>query len=78
MEESTMALGRRKSVQQQVLFITAEDLPRSTGMCSMRSSIGLLRKLAWIPGSSNSALPTKVENAVALVFRQAFTFECFW
>jgi transposase len=31
MEECTMALGRRKSVQQQDLFITAEDLPRSDG-----------------------------------------------
>jgi transposase len=31
MEESKMALGRRKSVQQQDLFITAVDLPRSDG-----------------------------------------------
>lgn len=31
MEECTMALGRRKSVQQQDLFVTAEDLPRSDG-----------------------------------------------
>jgi len=31
MEERTMALGRRKSVQQQDLFITAVDLPRSDG-----------------------------------------------
>ena len=31
MEESTIARGRRKSVQEQDLFITAVDLPRSDG-----------------------------------------------
>lgn len=31
MDECTMALGRRKLVQQQDLFITAVDLPRSDG-----------------------------------------------
>ena len=31
MEERTMALGRRKPVQQQDLFVTADDLPRSDG-----------------------------------------------
>jgi hypothetical protein len=31
MEECTMALGRRKVVQQQDLFITFVDLPRSDG-----------------------------------------------
>jgi transposase len=31
MEECKMALGRRKTVQQQDLFITAVDLPRSDG-----------------------------------------------
>ena len=49
MEECTMALGRRKSVQQQDLFVLAEDMPRSDGHIFYRSLNRLLEQADFDP-----------------------------
>ena len=49
MEEFTMALGRRKSVQQQDLFVLAEDMPRSDGHIFYRSLNRLLEQADFDP-----------------------------
>ena len=48
-----MAMGRRKAVRQEALFVTAEQLPRSQGHPFYRALNGLLAEAnfdRWIEG----------------------------